>query len=210
MVSPEQPSSDRPPSSWRAPANLLSLARLPLGASFWLVIDASPRHLWGPFAVLAAAAITDVLDGVVARRLGTAARGVGSWLDPLCDKLFVGAVLGAILFHRTVPLAALLLIVSRELIQLPLALIYRLLPVLHRWLRYDFQASAIGKAATIFQFLAVAALLLDVAVWPLAWAAFATGIISLFDYLRRAIAIGERRLVGDEPAQATAPTTRSR
>jgi cardiolipin synthase len=208
---PHQPlSSDRPPSSWRTLPNLLSLARLPLGAIFWLVIDSSPRHLWGPVAVLAAAAITDGLDGVVARRQGVVARGMGSWLDPLCDKLFVGAVLAAILFHRTVPLTALLLIVSRELIQLPLALIYRLVPVLRRWLQYDFQASAIGKAATIFQFLAVAALLLDVAIWPLAWAAFATGLISLFDYLRRAIAIGERRLVGDEQDQATAPTRRSR
>ena len=201
-------SSDQAPSSWHTLPNLLSLARLPLGAIFWLVIDASPRHLWGPFAVLAAAAITDVLDGVVARRRGVVARGVGSWLDPLCDKLFVGAVLGAILFHRAVPLAALLLIVSRELIQLPLALIYRLVPVLRRWLQYDFQASPLGKAATIFQFLAVAGLLLEVAIWPLAWAAFATGLISLFDYLRRAIATGERRLVDDDPS--TAPTTRSR
>ena len=208
MASPEQSSRDRPPSSWWALPNLLSLARLPLGAIFWLVVDESPRHWLAPLAVLAAAALTDVLDGVAARRRGAPAGGMGAWLDPLCDKLFVGAVLGAILFHRTVPPLALLLIVSRELIQLPLALIYRFVPVLRHWLRYDFQASAVGKAATILQFFAVAGLLLQVAIWPLAWAAFATGLVSLFAYLRRAITIGERRLVDDDPA--TAPTTRSR
>ena len=60
------------------------------------MIDDAPAHIAGPFAVLGAAAVTDVLDGHLARRSG-ATSGVGSWLDPICDKLFVGAVLVALL-----------------------------------------------------------------------------------------------------------------
>ena len=50
------------------------------------------------------------------------------------------------------------LIVARELIQLPMSLVYRAIPTLRSWLRYDFRASVLGKAATITQFFAVGAL----------------------------------------------------
>lgn len=167
--------------------NLLSLARLPLGALFWLVIDDSPAHFVGPFALLAAAGVTDVLDGYLARRSGLPS-GIGSWLDPICDKLFVGSVLAAVAVHRQAPWTLLALVVGRELVQLPLTLTYRLVPPLHHWLHYDFSASPLGKAATVAQFLAVAALLLDLRVkWPIAWLAFAIGMAALADYLRRAI-----------------------
>jgi cardiolipin synthase (CMP-forming) len=174
---------------WLTAPNLLSLARLPLGALFWLVIDDSPAHVRGPFALLATAAVTDVLDGYLARRSGAAGDGIGSWLDPICDKVFVAAVLGAIALHRDPPLPLLALIVGRELCQLPLTLTYRLVPRLHHWLRYDFSASPLGKAATVAQFLAVAALLVDhPLMWEAAWLAFLIGMAALADYLRRAIA----------------------
>ena len=105
---------------------------------------------------MAAAAATDVLDGTLARRRGVALAGVGSWLDPVCDKLFVAAVLAALHVERGVPLGMLALIVARELLQLPMSVVYRAIPSLHHWLRYDFRASVLGKAATIAQFLAIA------------------------------------------------------
>jgi len=194
----DRPDQQRPGSTprpeWLGAPNMLSLARLPLGGLFWLTIGPSPDHIVWPFAVLAAAAITDVLDGILARRSGITS-GVGSWLDPICDKLFVGAVLGAIAFYRHPPLSLLALIVGRELVQLPLSLTYRFVPVLRLWLRYDFHASFLGKAATVAQFLAVAALLVDhEAKWAVAWATFGVGMLALGDYLRRAVAIGRARL----------------
>ncbi len=123
---------------WLTAPNLLSLARLPMGALFWLVVDDVPA--------------------------------------------------AAIAVHRHPPLALLALIVGRELCQLPLTLTYRLVPRLHHWLRYDFSASPLGKAATVAQFLAVAALLLDHPLqWQAAWLAFIVGMAALVDYLRRAI-----------------------
>jgi cardiolipin synthase len=175
--------------------NLLSLARLPLGWLFWIALGPTPARAAAALGVMGAAAATDVLDGTLARRRGTALAGAGSWLDPICDKLFVGAVLAALHFERGVPLGMLALIVARELIQLPMSIVYRAIPTLRRWLRYDFRASVLGKAATIAQFLAIAALVVGLpATLPISLA-FALGIVALIDYVRRAIAIGRARHV---------------
>jgi cardiolipin synthase len=177
---------------WTLP-NALSLSRLPLGGLFWLALSQGPSRAELPFGVLAAAAGTDVLDGWIARRRGTNLAGIGSWLDPICDKLFVGAVLAALYVQRRAPLALLALVVGRELLQLPMALVYRTSATLRRWLRYDFRASILGKSATVVQFLAVSAIILDAeAAWRLAIMAFVLGMLALADYIRRAIVIGKR------------------
>ena len=174
--------------------NLLSLSRLPLGGLFWVTLGPTPTHAMLALGVMALAAATDVLDGTIARRRGFSTSGMGSWLDPICDKLFVGAVLAGLHFERGVPLSLLALIVTRELLQLPMALVYRAVPTLRHWLRYDFRASPLGKAATITQFLAIGALVMGWPAAPLAWGAFALGIIALGDYVRRAVEIGRQRL----------------
>jgi phosphatidylglycerophosphate synthase len=175
--------------------NLLSLSRIPLGGLFWGALARGPDHALLPFAVLLAAAVTDVLDGWVARRRhGSNPPGADAWLDPICDKLFVGAVLAAIYFQRRPPLILLACIVARELVQLPMAVLYRASLTLRRWLRYDFRASLLGKAATVAQFGAVAALILNQpAAWPLALTALALGMLALADYIRRAVVISRRR-----------------
>jgi cardiolipin synthase len=173
--------------------NLLSLARLPLGGLFWIALARGPAHAELPFGVLAAAAVTDVLDGWIARRRGADPAGVGSWLDPICDKLFVASVLAALYLQRHVPLSLLALVVARELLQVPMALVYRASTTLRRWLHYDFRASLLGKGATVAQFLAVSAIILNAAAARgLAVLAFALGMLALADYIRRAIVIGKR------------------
>ncbi|HVT06016.1 MAG TPA: CDP-alcohol phosphatidyltransferase family protein [Polyangia bacterium] len=178
---------------WLTTPNLLSLARLPLGLLFWIAMAAAPERALPPLAVLAAAALTDVFDGIAARRAGVDLAGVGSWLDPLCDKLFVGTVLAALYVQRGVPLGLLALIVARELLQLPMSLVYRAVPTLRRWLRYDFRASPLGKAATISQFLAITALVAGLRARVPIVLAFTLGIVALGDYVLRAIEIGRHR-----------------
>ena len=109
--------------------------------------------------------------------------------------MFVGAILATLLFKQSVPLATIALIITRELLQLPLVLVYQFVPSLRHWLHYDFRASVLGKAATVTQFIAIAMLILGWPAWPFAWAAFALGITALADYVRRAIAIGRQRLL---------------
>ena len=180
--------------------NLLSLSRLPLGGLFWVTLGPTPTHRMLALGVMALAAGTDVLDGTIARRRGAATAGMGSWLDPICDKLFVGAVLAALHFESGVPLWFLAVIVARELIQLPMVVVYRVFPTLRHWLRYDFRASHLGKAATIIQFLAIGSLVMGwPTAYPLAWGAFGVGLVALADYVRRAVAIGKRRL--DQPEE---------
>jgi len=129
---------------------------------------------------------------------------MGSWLDPICDKLFVGAVLAALHFERGVPLWLLAVIVARELMQLPMVLVYRAFPTLRHWLRYDFRASHLGKTATIVQFLAIGSLVMGwPAAIPFAWGAFGLGLVALADYVRRAVLIGKQRLVEPEETKRT-------
>jgi cardiolipin synthase len=174
--------------------NALSLARVPLGGLFWIALAQGAERAALPFGVLAAAGATDVLDGWIARRRGANPAGTGSWLDPICDKVFVGSVLAALLVERRAPLPLVALVVTRELLQVPMALVYRASPSLRRWLHYDFRASLLGKSATIVQFAAVSAIILDAmdVAWRLAVMAFVLGLIALGDYIRRAIVIGKR------------------
>jgi phosphatidylglycerophosphate synthase len=189
-------------------ANLLSLARLPLGVLFWVVLHAGwggpTGGPWLATLVLVLAGVTDLLDGALARRAlarqtggkvqGTPA-GAGSWLDPICDKLFVVMVLAAIWSVRRPGLGILAMIVARELAQLPLSVIYALVPSLRRWLRYDFRASVLGKAATVLQFCAILALLFaEPSATLFAVVSFVVGLVALGDYVRRAIRIGQQRL----------------
>jgi cardiolipin synthase len=180
--------------------NLLSLSRIPLGGLFWGALSLGPEHPVQPFAVLAAAGVTDVLDGYFARRrYGSNPPGAGAWLDPFCDKVFVAAVLVSLYVQRRAPLTLMALVLARELLQLPMAVLYRLSETLRGWLRYDFRASVLGKAATVSQFAAVSALILDHrAAWPLAVLAFGIGLCALADYIRRAIIIGKRRKYPEE------------
>ena len=182
--------------------NLLSLSRIPLGGVFWLVLAPTARDSIGAFLVMGIAALTDVLDGYLARRQAQRAGGsseadggTGAWLDPICDKLFVGAVLAAIIVKRHPPPLIIALILTRELAQLPLGIAYRFIPALRSWLRYDFRASLLGKAATVAQFMAIAALTLDhPSNATFAVIAFGLGIAALADYMRRAIRIGKARI----------------
>ena len=76
------------------PAHALTLTRIPIAiAMFWAS---------GLLAVVlvALAALTDALDGNVARwlkRRGHTTPDIGGWLDPLVDKLFVAIVVIALL-----------------------------------------------------------------------------------------------------------------
>jgi cardiolipin synthase len=167
-------------------ADCLSLARIPLGLAFLLVAG---QRQWA-MAVLLAAAVTDVLDGWVARRCGPRRPGEshrGDWLDPLCDKLFAAAVVAGLMMSRPTPLALVALFLARELLQLVAVMVMRMVPVLHRASRdYDFRAHPVGKAATIAQFATAAALVLGhPAAWILAVICAVLGVASVAIYIHR-------------------------
>jgi phosphatidylglycerophosphate synthase len=171
--------------------NLLTLSRLPLAAVVWIRPE-SPLWVLGLMAV---AALTDVLDGWLERRLrrrhGLApeARTAGAWLDPLCDKTFVLSVIGAVAFARTPPPWVLALVAAREILQIPPLAVYLVRPALRARLRYDFTASLLGKATTTAQFFAIGAILLGhPSTVPFALAAGTLGTAAAVLYFLRGLA----------------------
>lgn len=166
-------------------AHVLTLSRIPIALGFWWTYG---DRRWS-IALLVLAALTDAVDGAVARwsrrRTGITAPSAGEWLDPLADKTFILIVLGAVQARDPAPWGLLALIVARELVLIPLAAVYRL--AVHGRGAHAFQAEAIGKAATVAEFAALAALLLyRPALAPLAVVAGALGLLAAGRYVRRA------------------------
>ncbi len=166
-------------------ANALTISRIPLAVAFWLTYGA---RAWS-IALVVAAAVSDAADGTVARiarRLrGVQGPSVGEWLDPLADKVFVIVVLGAIQAHEPAPWGLVALIAARELVLIPLAAAYRL--VVPGRAPHAFKAGPLGKAATIAELGAIAALILHSPVaLPLAIAAAGLGLAAVVTYIARA------------------------
>lgn len=158
----------------------LTLSRLALAGAVWFTLS-SPAAL---LTLMIAAAVTDMLDGWLARRLGCAG-GAGVWLDPLCDKVFVLSALAAVWVARRPPVWLLPVIGAREILQ---ALAWL---ALRGRVRFDFRAAVIGKLATVFQFAAVAVILLQgPGVIPVSLAAGIAGTAAAMYYGARSCASG--------------------
>jgi cardiolipin synthase (CMP-forming) len=166
-------------------AHALTLSRIPIAVVFFFTYG----ELAWSLALVVLAALTDAADGAVARwsrrRSGDTRPSAGEWLDPVSDKAFVILVLATIQVHDPAPWGILALIVARELVLIPLAAVYRL--VAHGRGEHAFQAKAFGKAATIAELAAIAALIAyRPAALPLAVAAATLGLLAVGDYVSRA------------------------
>ena len=164
-------------------ADLLTLCRIPLAILFLLLESGLAR-----LAILVVAAGTDLLDGVLARRLGGSR--FGSFIDPVADKLFMASafvvvalsgrlawyeILGALLRD----LAAVVAFVATAITTRPMVIPARLG----------------GKAVTVAQLLTLVAFLTDSPLLrPLAWATAAIARYAIWDYNQAAAAA--RRPVG--------------
>jgi phosphatidylglycerophosphate synthase len=160
------------------PAHLVTLLRIPLGV--WIAFADGETGL--VIALISAAAVSDAVDGTLARylkRRGRSSPDIGGWLDPVADKIFVAVVLASIAIH-THSLLVIALIGARELLLVPLIGIY----VATRRDRPALHADGFGKLATVAQFFALA-----VAVAAPAWAlpaaivAAAVGLIAVTHYV---------------------------
>mmetsp|Transcript_4599 Transcript_4599/g.7892 ORF Transcript_4599/g.7892 Transcript_4599/m.7892 type:complete len:334 (-) Transcript_4599:1916-2917(-) len=94
------------------PPNMLSMARALSGPPIaWLILT----DQW-PAAIVATAisGATDWADGALARRLGQSSV-IGSYLDPLADKVLMGFVVGALAAKGLAPTWLAVLIIGRDL-----------------------------------------------------------------------------------------------
>jgi len=128
-------------------ANQLTLLRVLLAPVFVsLLLYRKPG--WA-LLTFASAAVTDLLDGYVARRQGIQSR-LGAFLDPLADKLLLIASFWTLTHLRVLPLPITIVVVSRDVILIGGALLIHMLGG-----RMYPRPTWAGKAATFFQILTV-------------------------------------------------------
>jgi len=133
--------------------NVLSGARLPLALAFPL----AARNATLAVGVLGAAGLTDVLDGWAARKLDQATP-VGAVVDGVADKVFAASVLGTLVATGLLSPVGALLLATRELAELPLALRV-LMSRRARITEIDRKANRLGKIATVLEFATVLAVI---------------------------------------------------
>ena len=94
--------------------NILSFSRL-IGVPvfFWLIVG--PHHDGLALVLLAVSALTDWLDGFLARKLNQFSR-LGELLDPLADRLYVVAALIALNLRDIVPLWIVIVLIGRDMV----------------------------------------------------------------------------------------------
>jgi CDP-diacylglycerol--glycerol-3-phosphate 3-phosphatidyltransferase len=95
--------------------NLLTFARVAaIPVVLWLLDRGTPRDCTWAAIVYSAAAITDLLDGYLARRMNIVSL-LGKFLDPLADKLLVMASLVYMVPMGRIPEWAVTLLLAREI-----------------------------------------------------------------------------------------------
>ena len=92
-------------------SNIITLSRLVLLPFIIYFLLTGQRVV--AFVIMFASLLSDGLDGYLARRLNQESR-LGRFLDPLCDKIFLAAILITLLYIRAVPLWAVFVIVLRD------------------------------------------------------------------------------------------------
>lgn len=133
--------------------NLLTLARIAAipAVVVLLMSDSRSAGFWAA-VIFGAAAITDWLDGWLARRWQIVTV-LGKFLDPLADKLVVMAALIMLIPLQRVPAWAVFLILAREVTVTGLRSIASSEGIV-------IDASDLGKYKTIIQMISISALLL--------------------------------------------------
>lgn len=95
--------------------NILTLARILLIPVFIILfVNPTPDQSLAAAIIFAVAAVTDMLDGYIARRTGQVTK-LGKLLDPIADKLLVLSALILLMNVERVSALVVLLIVAREL-----------------------------------------------------------------------------------------------
>lgn len=158
---------------WNVP-NVISLSRMALAVAF-VLISATPTRIF----LIGAAALTDFLDGLVAR-LANQRSVVGALLDPIADRLFVLAAISAYLFSGLLGTGQLFIFISRDIATAIGFIVARIIP----WLRpVTFRARLLGKAVTALQLVTLITVLVKpTATYGLIIAIGVLSAMSIFDY----------------------------
>jgi CDP-diacylglycerol--glycerol-3-phosphate 3-phosphatidyltransferase len=146
----------------------------------FLLMESVPYHNWIALGLFIAASVTDLLDGMIARKYNLVTN-FGKFMDPLADKLLVCSALIGLVELARIPAWMVIVIIGREFIISGFRLVAADNGVV-------IAAGFLGKLKTIVQMVMVCMLIGDLAVLkPLTdivtWAAIVLTVVSLVDYL---------------------------
>jgi CDP-diacylglycerol--glycerol-3-phosphate 3-phosphatidyltransferase len=162
--------------------NALTIARLAMIPVFiGLILSSDGGHSWAAAIVFGVAAITDQVDGWLARRWHVESE-FGKVADPLADRLMIDAAVLLLWYAGRLPWVA-LAIPARDV-----ALVAGYKLVVDRG--YDFSVNLAGKAATWLLYASLSFIMVtrEGTDWPLwiFWAGFVLAVIAVAGYLLKA------------------------
>ena len=162
--------------------NKLTMFRVILIPFFvvFLLVDITPADNWIALAIFIVASLTDMLDGMIARKYNLVTN-FGKFMDPLADKLLVCSALICLVELEKIPAWVVIIIIAREFIISGFRLIASDNGVV-------IAASYYGKFKTTFQILMICLMIADIeAISTLTmvvmWIAVILTVVSLIDYL---------------------------
>jgi len=139
---------------------------------------------WLALAIFLVAAVTDLLDGYLARKWGQVTT-IGTLLDPIADKLLISAALISLVQVHAVPGWMVILVVGREFAISGLRSIAAAEG-------YTIRASDLGKTKMVAQVTAISFLLISIRHRPLAqlaywmmWVVVVFAMTSAIEYFRK-------------------------
>lgn len=163
--------------------NALTIARFAAIPVFaWLYLEAGDGPAWGAGVFFAAAALTDQVDGYLARRWRVESP-FGKVADPLADRLMIGTAVVLMWATGRIPLLAAVVVLGRDL---ALVLGYKMLAPSG----YELEVTFLGKLATWILYAALGFVLVthEGARWPLVllWIGIALALGAAAQYVLRA------------------------
>jgi len=94
-------------------SNYLSMVRLLLAIPFWFMLDNFNSLRYYIFALAIFGALTDMLDGYLARRLNQVTE-FGKIIDPLADKICIGIIITKLFLIDQIPAYYFYMIIGRD------------------------------------------------------------------------------------------------
>lgn len=167
--------------------NFLTVIRILLIPVFVVLFsDPTPERSLAAAIVFVVAAVTDLLDGYLARRRSQITR-LGRLLDPIADKLLVlsGLIL-LVQFDRVAAIVA-ILIIAREVAVTGVRAIAATQGMI-------IEAETTGKYKMVVQVVAIVFLLLEDGVLPASWHPHEIGTVLLYTALALALYSGNKYL----------------
>ena len=131
---------------WTVP-NQITLLRLGF-LPFFLILISYEEYRWA-LLILVLAALSDAIDGLLARKLNQRS-ALGAYLDPIADKLLLSSSFVILAMKREIPWWLTIIVLSRDILILVVAAVIILISGYR-----PFPPSILGKLTTMLQIILV-------------------------------------------------------